>query len=153
VTQTLKKFKILGNGREKVVSLRNEALWLDLEKNPIAFCFLLRSMFEISAKAYCNDQVGKSNAPKAVKADGNDRQLVEVLRDIYTFMITLPSGKQDQAIKRQLHGAITDLASSESILSVTSMNQLVHNPRFAIRASDISVMFGNIFPLLEAMNK
>jgi hypothetical protein len=68
-------------------------------------------------------------------------------------MITLPTGKPDPAIQRQLHGALTDLASPESILSVMSMNQLVHNPKFSVRASDISTMFGNIFPLLEAMNK
>lgn len=154
VIQALKKFKVVGPSREKVASLRNEAQYLDLEKNPIAFCFLLRSMFEISAKAYCDDQAGKPNAPKALKNDGSDRNLVHVLRDIYDFMVIVPTtGKPDPAIQRQLHGAITDLASAESILSVTSMNQLVHNPRFAIRASDISIMFHNIFPLLEAMNK
>ena len=52
VKRALKNLKINGQNRDKVVTLRNEALSLDLVKNPIAFCFILRSMFEISAKAY-----------------------------------------------------------------------------------------------------
>ena len=35
---------------------------------------------------------------------------------------------------------------------VTSMNQLVHNQKFSIQAGDIAGLFGNVFPLLEAMN-
>jgi hypothetical protein len=152
VKNKLRKFKPLGNNREKVVSLRDETRHLDLTKNPIAFCFLLRSMFEISAKAYCDDHKA-TGGPSAMKADGTDRRLIDVLRDICKHMETLPTGKPDPAIQRQLHGALTELANPASVLSVTSMNQLVHNPKFSIRASDISTMFGNIFPLLEAMNK
>lgn len=135
-----------------MVSLRDEARHLDLDTNPIAFCFLLRSMFEISAKAYCDDHKA-AGGPSATKADGTDRRLVDVLKDIYQHMVSLPSGKPDPLIQRQLYGALTELANPESILSVTSMNQLVHNLKFSIRALDISTMFGNIFPLLEAMNK
>jgi hypothetical protein len=51
-----------------------------------------------------------------------------------------------------LHGAMAELGRSEGFLSVTSMNQLVHHPRFSVAPSDIAVLFGNIFPLLEAMN-
>jgi len=153
VTLTLKKLKISGEGRGKVVALRNEALLLDIEKSPIAFCFLLRSMFEISAKAYCDDQAAKPNAPKAKKADGDDRHLVNVLEDIYNFMVKLPNGKTDQAKERYLIGAFQNIKAPESVLSVTSMNQLVHNQNFAIRGVDISVMFHNIFPLLRAMNE
>jgi hypothetical protein len=36
--QALRKLKIIGNGREKVVTLREEAQQLDLEKS---YCFLL----------------------------------------------------------------------------------------------------------------
>lgn len=111
-------------------------------------------MYEISAKAYCEDHASDQNAPKAVDSQNNDKKLVIVLRDIYNYMIAVPgSNKPDQAMQKLLHGALTALASSESILSVTSMNQLVHNPRFSVRASDISVMFHNIYPLLEALNK
>lgn len=118
----------------------------------MAFCFLLRSMFELSAKAYCDDHVA-SGGPSATKADGEERRLVDILRDIVKHMVALPTGKEDKAKQKQLHGALTELASPDSILSVTSMNNLVHNPKFSIRTSDISGMFGNIFPLLEAMNK
>lgn len=147
VTKTLKAFTITGNDREKVVDLRNEATRLDLNQNPIAFCFLLRSMFEISAKAYCADHKGAHLSAK--KADGTDRALADVLRDITKH---LTQDKKDRAMTKELHGAMAELGKSEGILSVTSMNQLVHNPKFSVSAHDVSLMFHNIFPLLRALN-
>jgi len=32
------------------------------------------------------------------------------------------------------------------------MNQLVHNELFSVQPQDICTLFGNVFPLLEAMN-
>jgi hypothetical protein len=146
VARTLKGFSPKGANREKVVSLLLEIRNLKLNYNPIAFCFLLRSMFEISAKAYCVDH--KGDGLSAVK-DGNDRKLVEVLRDITKH---LTNNSQDREAQKILHGAMTEIAKPEGILSVTSMNALVHNPRFSHQPSDIAILFGNIFPLLEAMN-
>ena len=68
VVRMLRSLKPLGNNRQKIVTLKNEALELDLQKTPFAFCFLLRSMFEISAKAYCDDHKA-SGGPLATKAD------------------------------------------------------------------------------------
>lgn len=149
VMNTLKKFHPRGAHREKVATLLEEIKRLDLSKHPHAFCFLLRSMFEISAKAYCKDHK-PAGGPSATKPDGSDRNLVDVLRDI---VLHLTNNKKDKAMLRQLQGAMTHLASNDSILSVTSMNQLVHNPKFVITANDVAVMFGNIFPLLDEMNK
>lgn len=42
VTDALKKFKPVGSNREKVVTLRDEAIRLVIKNNPLAFCFLLR---------------------------------------------------------------------------------------------------------------
>jgi len=53
---------------------------------------------------------------------------------------------------KTLHGAMTEIGKSDGILSVTSMNQLVHNPSFSVLSGDICTLFGNIYPLLEAMN-
>lgn len=151
VKKALREFSPLGNNREKVVTLRDEALRLDLHSNPLAFCFLLRSMFEISSKAYCDDhQV--TGGPSYTKSDGNDRKLVDVLRDINSHLIN-SSEKEDKVIQKTLHGAMTELEKPEGILSVTSMNQLVHNPKFSITAGDIATVFGNIFPLLKMMNQ
>jgi len=47
---------------------------------------------------------------------------------------------------------MTELAKPHGFLSVTSMNHLVHNPKFSIDETHISTLFSNIFPLLEAMN-
>ncbi len=152
VKRVLKQLRPVGNNRQKVVTLRNEALLLDLNKTPLAFCFLLRSMFEISAKVYCDDHKA-TGGPSFTKSDGTDKKLVDVLGDITKYMTTLPNQKQDQAMVKALHGAMVELGKTDGILSVTSMNQLIHNPRFSVTASDVSTTFGNIFPLLEAMNR
>jgi hypothetical protein len=148
VRRLLKDFAPRGKKREKVVALRDEAVRLDLSHTPLAFCFVLRSMFEISVKAYCADHTS-TGGPSTTKANGQDRHLVEVLRDVTKHMT---GNKSDKEKVKALHGAMTEIGESEGILSVTSMNQLVHNPRFSVAPADIALLFGNVFPLLEAMN-
>jgi hypothetical protein len=141
-------FTPLGKKREKLVALKDEIVTLDLRRTPLAFCYVLRSMFELSAKAYCADHAA-SGGPAATKASGEERHLVDVLRDITTH---LTKNKTDKAKLKELHGAITELAKPEGILSVTSMNQLIHNPRFSVATSDLAIVAANVFPLLEAMS-
>lgn len=138
-----------GNGREKVVTLLNEIKRLKINVHPHAFCFLLRSMFEISGKAYCAD-FKSSGGPSACKKDGNEKALADLLRDITNHMTLNNSDKEKTKI---LHGAIAEIGKKEGLLSATSMNQLVHNLSFSISPNDICILFGNIFPLLEEMNK
>lgn len=147
VRRTLKQFRPVGQDRQKVETLRIESLQLDLEKTPFAFCFILRSMFEISAKAYSDDHT--SEGLSTTKSDGTDKKLVQVLREITSH---LTKNNTDKAKVRDLHGAMTELGKSDGILSVTSMNQLIHNPTFSIAVPDLCRIFANIFPLLKAMN-
>lgn len=148
VKALLRKFSPLGSDKAKIVTLRDEARSLSIDKNPLAFCFVIRSMFEISAKAYCNDQKA-SGGPSYIKSNGKEKTLEEVLRDITSH---LTKSKSDKIMVRKLHGAMTELGRKEGLLSVTSLNQLIHNPTFSITAHDICVLFGNIYPLLEVMN-
>ena len=149
VKRLLRDLAPRGRGREKVESLRIEALRLDLKKTPLAFCFVIRSMFELSAKAYCQDHV-TDGGPSTSRKDGKDRPLADVLRDITNH---LTNGAADKEKVKALHGAMTELGRSQGLLSVTSMNQLIHNPRFSVIPSDIAVTFANVFPLLEEMNE
>lgn len=144
VTALLKKFAPRGVNRQKVVTLRDELRTLKITLNPIAFCFILRSMFEISTKAYSSE-----NGLNLTNKRGNDKSLVEALRDVTTH---LTNNNSNKAMVKILHGAMTELGKSDGILSVTSMNQLIHNPSFSITPTDICTMFGNVYPLLEAMN-
>jgi hypothetical protein len=137
-----------GKHREKVVTLKEEAVKLNLGDTPLAFCFVLRSMIEISAKAYCADHASTGGL-STTKAGGQEKPLVDILRAVTSH---LTKGKTDKEMLKALHGAMTELARNEGLLSVTSMNQLVHNPRFSIAPRDIATLFGNVFPLLEAMN-
>jgi hypothetical protein len=148
VKAALQRFTPKGQGREKVVDLLKELRLLNVKKTPLAFCFVLRSMFEISAKAYCADHQA-SAGPQLLKADGTERKLVDVLRDCTSHMVSVSSSKARQ---KELHGAMTELARTDGLLSVTSMNQLVHNPNFLIGPADISLMFARVFPLMIALN-
>lgn len=145
VIEMLNQFTPRGNNRQKVVTLRNEIKTLDIKKTPIAFCFLLRSMFEISAKAYCRD-----HSISTAKPNGEEKKLVALLTEISEHIVTQSSNQR--AKRQELHGATVELNKPESILSVTSMNQLVHNPTFSITAQDISTLFSVIYPLLHDMN-
>lgn len=144
VSSILKKFYPKGANRQKVVTLKDEIMKLKIKDTPIAFCFILRSMFEISAKAYCKD-----HRINLKKSGGKDKSLVEILRGVTKH---LTSNNTNREFLKVLHGAMTELGRPEGILSVTSMNQLVHNPNFSVTTKDVSILFGNIYPLLEAMN-
>jgi hypothetical protein len=148
VIRALKKFAPRGNGREKLMTLLVEARSLNLTKHPHAFCFILRSMFELSAKAYCADH--KAAGLSAAKKDSTDKHLVDLLNEITRH---LTNGGKDTAVERELHGPIAELSKPAGFLSVTSMNQLVHNKKFTVDDTHISTLFHNIYPLLEAMNR
>ncbi len=144
VAGILRKFAPKGVNRQKVVTLRDELKKLKIKDTPIAFCFVLRSMFEISAKAYLKD-----HSISTTNTNGREKSLVEMLREATKH---LTNNNTNPAMAKILHGAMTEIAKPDGILSVTSMNQLVHSPSFSIVPSDICIMFGNIYPLLEAMN-
>ena len=101
-------------------------------------------MFEISAKAYCTD-----HSISMVKTNGKDKTLVEILSAITSH---LTANNSNKAMVKVLHGAMTEIGTANRLLSVTSMNQLVHNPGFSFIPNDICTLFGNIYPLLESMN-
>lgn len=147
VTNTLKKFAPQGNNRAKLVTLRDELKKLKVKQNPIAFCFILRSMFEISAKIYCEENA----IPLVVTKRGKtkDKTLKQLLQ---AATGNLTTNNTNQGMIKALHGANSELGKSEGLLSVTSMNQLVHNPSFSIASNDIFTLFNNVYPLLEAMN-
>ncbi len=144
VANLLKKFAPRGANRQKVVTLRDELRKLKITHNPIAFCFLLRSMFEISAKVYSAE-----HNLSMTKPNGREKTLVEALGSVTQH---LTNNNSNTAMVKVLHGAMTEIGKPVGILSVTSMNQLVHNPSFSIAPPDICILFGNIYPLLEAMN-
>jgi hypothetical protein len=147
VAATLKNFSIKGHRRAKVAQLLLELKALKIKNNPIAFCFILRSMFEISAKVYC-DEIG---FPTFEMKNGSqkDKKLVTLLQAVTD---DLTSNKTNIGKVRALTGAYTELNKTDGILSITSMNQLVHHTSFTTSPADVCTVFGNIFPLLEHMN-
>ncbi len=133
-----------GKKREKVITLLNEITKLKLADNPIAFCFLLRSMFEISGKIYCDEN------SISTSRNGYDHSLKELLTNVTNH---LTAGGKDVQKTKDLHGALAELKNGAGFLSITSMNQLVHHKSFSTSDSHICSVFSNIFPLLEEMCK
>lgn len=146
VTRALRGFTPRGKNREKVAALLIEATKLKIKDTPMAFCFVLRSMFELSANAYAQDNGLSRKLP-----DGREKPLAKLLAEIKNHMIGSGPTK-DKDLERRLHGASQELASRTGILSVTSLNALIHHQSFSVAPISIAVMFGNVFPLLEEMN-
>jgi len=149
VKQVLDKFTVVGTNRSKVVTLRIEMQKINITSNPIAFCFLLRSSFEISSKAYCLDN--NISTTKLKKGTNVDLTLAETLSAITTDLKN--KNTADKHYAKKLSGANTEIAKKDGVLSITSMNQLVHNPIYTISVGDLCALFHKIFPLLQEMNK
>jgi hypothetical protein len=150
VLKTLKSFNPHGSNRAKVATLVLEMRDLRLAKTPLSFCFATRSLLELSAKAYCDDHAGKPGAPVATDSKGVDKTLLTLLQDCAKHMgAYVPK----TAINKELHGALVELAQPQAVFSVVSLNQLIHNPKFAITEQQIATSFHNIFPLLDHLNK
>lgn len=151
VKRELKSFAPKGSERVKLATLVQELKDINLVKTPHAFCFVLRTVFELSAKAYCNDNPGAGIA--LVNAHGEQRKLKDILTDTLEHLVTDPAtGKKVQAKQRLFHGAITEIKNDDSLLSVTSMNQLVHGQTFLVSTQHICTVFVKVLPLLKAMN-
>ncbi|MDP1858119.1 MAG: hypothetical protein Q8K82_05595 [Gemmatimonadaceae bacterium] len=148
VRRILRAFTPRGKKREKVATLRDEAIRLDIKRTPFAFCFVLRSLFEVSAKAYCSDHAS-AGGPKTTDTNGREKALGDLLRDITKH---LTGNNADKAKVKTLHGAMAELGKNDGLLSVTSLNQLVHSPYFSVAPDDVARLFANVFPLLEEMN-
>jgi hypothetical protein len=146
VRRTLKHFAPRGKGRNKLVTLLEEARTLNLETHPHSFCFLLRAMFELSTKAFSAD-----HSISMMDSKGKEKSLATLLTDI-TGHLTKGKPRTDPFC-HELHGAMTELGKKNGLLSLTSMNQLIHNANFVTDARHICVSFTNTFPLLSAMNR
>jgi hypothetical protein len=148
VTRKLKSFYPVGKNREKLVSLLEEARKLKVGEHRFSFCFVLRSMFEISAKAYIKDHTAAGI--KLNKPDGKERPLRDVLTDVIAH---LTQNGRNLEMDKFLHGAQTELTKRKGVLSIDSLNQLIHNLDFTISETDLCCVFANVFPLLQAMNR
>lgn len=142
VKAQLKKLSPTGN-RPKVVTLKKELLAIKIADNPIAFCFLLRSILEISAKLYCEE----NGIPTAKK--NKEKTLQELINSAYNH---LTDNGNNTGMVRALHGAQVEITNANRVLSVTSLNQLVHGPTFSLSEKDVCTTFSNVYPLLEAIN-
>lgn len=144
VASALKKFIPRGNDREKLATLLKEIKKIDLAETPHAFCFLLRSMFEVSAKSFCAERGIRT------RENNRDRSLLDLLKSVVKH---ITDNHSDMDKERRLYGAIQELNNPTGILSVVSMNQLIHNSQVIAKPSSIAVVFHHVFPLLEEMNK
>ena len=80
-----------------------------------------------------------------LKSNGKEyKELAVVLGEITKYLITKAGGPKTP-LGKQYHGAMTLLgAQSANPLSVTSMNQLIHNGVFVVDETHIATFFANV---------
>jgi hypothetical protein len=144
VQRVLRNFHPGGKHREKLVTLIEEARLLNLDQNKYAFCFILRSMFELSVKAYAKDH---KSANIKLMDGSSERPLRKLLGDIANHLM-----QGNPEVQKAIKPAFVELSNSKGILSVDSLNQLVHHPHHSITTPELCVVFHRVFPLLQAMN-
>lgn len=156
VTQYFKAMRIVGNNREKAETIRREIIHLDIKVTPLAFTFLLRSFLEIMTKTYIQSRPEMSID---LVNGGQDKPLINVLREISQIVApsanNMTNGPAKDAAKvknRDWHGVMQTLSNPTSVLSITSMNILIHNPLFSARAEVFSSQFHNLRPLIDELN-
>lgn len=158
VSKRMGSLGIHGFGREKLQSLRIEATKINLKHGGHAFCFLLRSMFEISARAYCMDHKAAglsfkytadvvSKKGKTVHRKGEVKALKVVVGEVVAHIVV-----NDPEKKGVLNKALSVMSKTDSPLSIDSLNHLIHSNDYSVNINDICVHFNNVYPLLEAMN-
>ena len=147
VKKILTSFAPKGKNHQKLATLADELRSMNMQKTPHAFCFVLRSVFEVAGKQFADKHTLRTTDPKT----NNDISLLALLKSCLG-VLTQGLAPRDPLMK-ELHGAIQELAKTHGILSITSLNQLVHNPRFSAIPSDISITFHNVYPLLEHLTR
>jgi len=151
VASILRNFHPRVTGSEKLVTLSGELKTLNLNKCPHAFCYLLRSMFEISAKLYI-ERNRKRSQLRTHDEDGKELSLKDKLNQVIKHMVKF-NPRDDDMLKKRLYSAQSVINDKFSILSVRSLNELVHNTHFITSADHIRSVLHNVMPLLEEMNR
>lgn len=149
VRQLLRSYGPRGKDMNKLATLAAEMKALNVEKTPHAFCFLIRSVFEIAGKQYAkaNGIPLDKQTPQGPKEKKLATLLDECRKDLTKGM------KSHDPYCRSLHGALVELGKADGILSIDSLAQLIHHPRFSVKVDDLCVTFSNIFPLLKELTK
>lgn len=148
VRRELRRFVPKGKRSSKVVDLLEEAKQLKFEKTPICFCFLLRSMFEISVRDYCATY--RLPTTEVKKGGTREKSLADLLVDAGAHIVSTTS---DSGIKGKIRTASAEIKSPHSLLSVSVMNALVHSATATITPAHIISGFHKIFPLLVELNR
>ena len=161
VTSYLRGLTLVGAGREKAETIRVEMINLNIKKTPLAFGLLLRSFIELMAKTY----VRARPALGIPVNDGiNERSLRDILDDIVAHVApdpdpmpkTTKDEKSRKAAARNKHkewrDVLNTLAEPTNVLSVMSMNGLVHHHTYTVRYDVLCREFHNIKSLIEELN-
>jgi hypothetical protein len=101
-------------------------------------------MFELSVKAYAKDH---KSANIKLMDGSSERPLRKLLGDIANHLM-----QGNPEVQKAIKPAFVELSNSKGILSVDSLNQLVHHPHHSITTPELCVVFHRVFPLLQAMN-
>jgi hypothetical protein len=143
-----------GHGREKIVTLRDESLTLDIKKTPNVFVFVLRSIIEISATVYAGEHgIEIKKRDKNGTLSGERKELKALLQDIKIHLCSNDEYWKQASNKTSLDDSLRHLTSGNmSLLSITDMHNTVHSTTGLASADLIYAELPHILPLIKAMN-
>lgn len=149
VKRELNRFAPTGKASSKVVDLLFEMKKLQIGKTPICFGLLLRSMFDVSVTAYFT----KHRLPTfrvTPKGDRKEKSLGELLVEASKH---LQAATTDRGIIGDLRTAQAEINAPHGLLTIPTMNGLVHSGTAIVTEAQAVAGFHKIFPLLVHLNK
>lgn len=143
-----------GHGREKIVTLRDESLTLDIRRTPNVFVFVLRSIIEISATVYAGEHgIEIKKRDRNGNLSGERKELKALLQDIKNHLCSNDEYWKQASNKTSLEDSLRHLTSGNmSLLSISDMHNTVHSTTGIASADLIYAELPHILPLLKAMN-
>lgn len=149
----LREICVFGNDREKIKKLINEMIALDAEKTPLIFAYSLRSLIDISAHAYAEENNIPVSHPAGAHGETVGYSLASVLAQVKDHIVSNRPNWAVRTNKKGLENALRHCTqTSLSFLSISDLNCLVHDRSSIVTPQLLEAEVPVIVPLIKAMN-
>ena len=149
----LREIYVYGGGREKIKKLINEMVVLDAEKTPLIFAYSLRSLIDISAHVYAEENNIPVTHPSGSHGQVAGNPLSSVVTAVKNHIVANRPNWAGRAAKESLENALRRCTqTNQSFLSISDLNDLVHDRSSIVTAQLLESEVPMIIPLIKAMN-
>lgn len=145
VRASLKALSITHPARAKISQLREEIAALDGESCVLVFCAAMRSLLEMSVRAYA-----QLHGIPAQDAGGTDKKFRVLLDDVVKHYNALAT--TDKTSATQLKSAQGEFTDPKKPLSWQWLSDMNHNHVAYAGPADILTQFHKVLPILQKLN-